>query len=184
MSPTNQKLTSKERAFVRAYLGEAAGNGTKAAIRAGYAKNSAHVTASQLLRKPKIAAAVATKVHKVEHETGVTQARVVQELARIGFADIRQLFDETGRLKRPDEFSDDVAAVITSVEVSREKTTRKSTEAEEVTVEDQLVKVRAADKIGALTLLCRHLGMLHDKIDHTHKFSLEDVLEASRTAAA
>lgn len=109
---------------------------------------------------------------------------MLKELARIGFADIRQLFDETGRLKRPDEFSDDVAACITSVEVSREKTTRTSTEAEEVTIEDSLVKVRSADKVGALTLMCRHLGMLHDKVDHTHRLRLEDILDASNHGAA
>lgn len=184
MSVPTQKLTEKERRFVRAYIGEAAGNGAKAAVLAGYAKNSAKVTASRLLTKANIRAALTVKVSKIEEQSDVTQVRVLKELARIGFSDIRNLFDETGRLKRPDEFSDDVAAVITSVEVSREKRTKISTDDSEVTVEDSLVKVRAADKIGALTLLCRHLGMLHDKVEHKHSFSLEDVLEASRSDEA
>lgn len=158
------------------YLGKAAGKAQKAAELAGYAKGSAHVTASRLLKKANVRAALDAKIEKVEEESGVTQARVLQELARIGFSDIRRWFHDSGRLLQPHEFPDDVAACITSIEVSREKTTR----GELVTTEDSLVKVRAADKIGALTLMCRHLGMLHDKVDHKHTFSLEDVLEASR----
>jgi hypothetical protein len=43
--------------FVEEYLVD--GNGTAAAVRAGYARAGAHVTASRLLRNPKVAEAVA-----------------------------------------------------------------------------------------------------------------------------
>jgi phage terminase small subunit len=56
---SDKPLSERERRFVDAYMGEAAGNGTKAAILAGYGKAGAHVTASRFLRNPKIAAAIA-----------------------------------------------------------------------------------------------------------------------------
>jgi phage terminase small subunit len=61
----SKKLSSKEAAFVDAYLGIAAGNATKAATLAGYAKSSAHVTASRLLRKAHIKAKLlSTRIEK------------------------------------------------------------------------------------------------------------------------
>lgn len=47
-------LTTKQERFVEFFEG----NATEAAIKAGYAPKSAHVTGSQLLRQPKIADAI------------------------------------------------------------------------------------------------------------------------------
>lgn len=56
-------LTFKQRLFVEHYLGDAKGNGTKAAQMAGYgAPNVAAVAASRLLRNAKIAALVENRV--------------------------------------------------------------------------------------------------------------------------
>ncbi len=60
-------------------------NGTKAAIAAGYAPKSARVTASQLLAKPNIEAAVEAACHARQARTQVTADAVVQQLARIAF---------------------------------------------------------------------------------------------------
>ena len=53
-------LKERERRFVEAYM--ASGNATDAAVGAGYAKTSAHVTGSRLLRKAKVQAAIDTRV--------------------------------------------------------------------------------------------------------------------------
>lgn len=57
------KLTFKERRFVNAYLGSAAGNGVKAARLAGYqqTEKALRVTASRLLAKANIRAAVSAR---------------------------------------------------------------------------------------------------------------------------
>lgn len=62
------KLTERERRFVEAYMGPAAGNGTKAAQMAGYGKNAntSHALASRLLRKVTVAAAIAERVERAE----------------------------------------------------------------------------------------------------------------------
>jgi hypothetical protein len=51
-------LTERERRFVEAYMGAAAGNATKAAHLAGYAKNTAEKQASRLLGKVGIREAI------------------------------------------------------------------------------------------------------------------------------
>lgn len=48
---TARPLSERERRFVEAYMGEAAGNATKAALIAGYSHRSARSMASRLLTK-------------------------------------------------------------------------------------------------------------------------------------
>ena len=73
----------------------AALNGKQAAIRAGYAPASAEVEASRLLRDAKVAEAIegaaGQRAKRVGEEHGITVDRVVLELAKIGFADIRDV---------------------------------------------------------------------------------------------
>lgn len=57
----NRPLSERERRFVEAYMGKAAGNATKAALLAGYAKNTAEKQASRLLGKVGIASAIAAR---------------------------------------------------------------------------------------------------------------------------
>ena len=58
MSGKADRLSEKERRFVEAFMGKAGGNGTKAALLAGYAANGAAVQSTRLLRKAKIQAAM------------------------------------------------------------------------------------------------------------------------------
>lgn len=55
-----RRLTERQRRFVEAYLGEACGNGTKAAGIAGYSGTygTLAVTANGLLKHPKVSAAI------------------------------------------------------------------------------------------------------------------------------
>lgn len=57
-----KSLSERERCFVEAYMGQAAGNATKAAIAAGYSQKTAASIASRLLRKVKIKKAIKTRV--------------------------------------------------------------------------------------------------------------------------
>ena len=53
----SNRLTGKQQAFVAAYLSNGF-NGTKAAVEAGYAVDSAHVEGSRLLRNAKVVAVI------------------------------------------------------------------------------------------------------------------------------
>lgn len=83
MSLPTKRLTEKESRFVAALLGDAAGNGTKAAVLAGYGKSGAKVIASRLLKKPKIQAALANLRDKQVDKT-LTTIEIVRERTMSG----------------------------------------------------------------------------------------------------
>jgi phage terminase small subunit len=111
-----KKLTAKEEAFCQSYLIDF--NATRAAKAAGYSGRSATEIGSENLRKLHIQ----ERINELRENTGktfnITRERIAQELARIAFADIRNLFDDvSGDLVPPYELSDDAAAVIGSIEI-------------------------------------------------------------------
>lgn len=155
------RLTPKQAAFVKEYLIDL--NGAQAAIRAGFSERTARTKASQLLDLPHVKEAIEAEMAKRAERTEITQDRVLQELARVGFSDIRKIFTETGQLKHPAEWDDDTAAFVSSVEV----VVRKVPGSDEDEVE-HIHKVKLWDKNSALEKIARHLGMLNDKMKVEH----------------
>ncbi|MFL5612401.1 MAG: terminase small subunit [Gemmatimonadaceae bacterium] len=84
---SGEPLTAREAAFVSAFV--ATRNATKAAETAGYSPKSAHVLGSRLLKKPRVAAAITVALKHIARKYDVTAERTVQEMATIGFSDIR-----------------------------------------------------------------------------------------------
>lgn len=155
------ELNERQRRFTVEYVKDF--NGTQAAIRAGYAQRGAAVTASQHLTNPKIQALIAEHVKAREVRAAVTQDRVVQELARIAFADIRNVMTWDGertRFKASDELDDDAARTIALV---KERVTRNVGRDGEVTYLETR-ELKLYDKLKALEMLGRHLGMFNDKL--------------------
>jgi phage terminase small subunit len=79
------ELTDRQRRFIDEYLIDL--NATRAAVRAGYAPRHADAVASRIRRKPEIAAAIAQAQEERSQRTRVSADRVVEELARLAFAD-------------------------------------------------------------------------------------------------
>src|SRR5690606_4977902 len=154
-------LTAKQRRFVEEYLIDL--NATQAAIRAGYSKKTAGQIGDENLKKPQIAAAVQAAQAERSKRTQITQDRVLQELARIAFFDIRKLYSDDGSMKAPHELDDDAAAALSGVDVTEEFQGR-GEDREQVGFTK---KAKIFDKGTALTLAMRHLGMLKDKVEHS-----------------
>lgn len=75
-------MTPRQQRFVAEFAID--GNATQAAIRAGYSPNGAKVTASRLLTKPNVAAAVSERTQRVLERAEITAAdiaRVAWEIA-------------------------------------------------------------------------------------------------------
>ena len=79
-------MTTKQQLFVAEYLVDL--NATQAAIRAGYSKKTAAQIGEQNLRKLVVATAIAKALEARAERTEVTQDRVLEELALIGFAEM------------------------------------------------------------------------------------------------
>lgn len=86
-----EALNDKQRAFCREYIIDF--NQTQAAIRAGYAKKSANVTSSRLLTNANIQQEISRLVKERADRTDITADRVVEQLARIAFMDIKTIVD-------------------------------------------------------------------------------------------
>lgn len=173
-------LTAKQARFVDEYLIDL--NATQAAIRAGYSARNADKIGSQLLGKTRVAEQIQSAMKAREKRTHITQDRVLQELARIAFFDIRRLYNEDGTMKLPHELDDEAAAVLAGVDVS---TT--SVGGDESPLSIITKKAKVFDKGAALTLAMRHLGMLTDKVEHSGEIKtpeLKLVLHGTRTPPA
>lgn len=152
---TKPKLTARQAMFVSEFLVD--GNATQAAIRAGYSAKTAKAIGTENLAKPAIAAAIAEARAKQFARNDITAERVLQELARVAFFDIRRLLNPDGSMKPLDELDDDTAAAIAGLELSEIR----DGDGAPIGV---LKKIKIADKLVALDKLARNLGLLQDKI--------------------
>ena len=147
------KLTEKQQRFVDEYLIDL--NATQAAIRAGYSVKNADKIGSELLGKTRVAEAISEKMADRSKRTGVNQDRVVLELAKIAFVNAADLIDPKNATIKDGATFDDTAA-IQSVKVK----TIPGKNGERVERE-----IRLNDKLKALELLGKHLGMWDDRLD-------------------
>lgn len=146
-------LTEKQRRFVDEYLIDL--NATQAAIRAGYSVKTAKDIGCQNLAKLNIQQAISEKMAERSKRTGVNQDRIVLELAKIAFVNAADVIDSDDATIKAGATADDTAA-IQSVKVKVIPTK----EGEGVERE-----IRLNDKLKALELLGKHLGMWNDKLD-------------------
>lgn len=104
--------------------------------------------------------AVQAKMDARSKRTEITADAVLQELAKLGFSSLKNLYRDDGKLIPVHELPDDVAATLTEV---IEKCTGSG--------ESMLVlerKYKIASKRESLDLLGRHLKLFTDKVDHNH----------------
>jgi phage terminase small subunit len=148
-------LTPRQAAFVAEYLVDL--NATKAAIRSGYSEKTAHSIGHENLSKPEIQQALTAAMQDRAERTQVTQDMVIAELAKIGFSDLRKVMTDAGALIPVQEWEDDMAGAISSVEIVRRPNGERD-ENDRPIIED-VVKLRVWDKLNALEKLGKHLGM-------------------------
>jgi len=163
-------LTEKQKAFVSEYLIDL--NASQAAIRAGYSKQTAGVTGCNNLKNDKIREAIAHEMELRAERTKVSQDKVVKELARLAFSNMKSFLkwnSNTVTMIDSDSLTEDDAACV--MEVSQTTTQTGGT-----------VRFKLYNKKEALELLGRHLGMFSDTIKHVgegggpvaHKFNFDD----------
>lgn len=171
-------LTEKQKIFADEYLMDL--NATRA-YKAAYPKVKKDSTAAQagsrMLRNVKVADYIRERMEEREKRTEITQDRVLKELARLGFFDARKLFDEKGRPLEISELDDETAASIVGMDVM---------DIYEGSGEDRefigyLKKYKLPDKLKALELIGRHLGMFKDKVEmsgtlESEKTKLDDLI--------
>ena len=160
-----RRLTQKQRRFVQEYLVDL--NATQAAVRAGYSERTAHVQGPRLLGNVRVQVAIREALKKREQRTEITQDRVLTELAKIGFADIRDYLEYKTE-KTVVAYGDDGEPIIDYrqiIDVIDSKDVDTSVIQEVSISKDGTFKFKLYDKQKALNDIGRHLGMFVDKTE-------------------
>ena len=146
-------MNVKQKRFCAEYLVDL--NATQAAIRAGYSPASAGSIGYELLKKPDMRARIDKGIAEQERRTGINADRVLRELGRIAFVSAPDLVNMDDATLKEGASADDLAA-IASVKVK--------------TIPGPMGdgferEIRLADKLKALELIGKHLGMFTDKVE-------------------
>lgn len=152
----DETLRPKQARFVAEYLIDL--NATQAALRAGYSPRTARSIGYEHLTKPHISEAIHRAMARRSRRTEISAERVLQEIARLAYADPRRLYDATGHLKPVSDLDDDTAATVASVEVFEEYGV---VDGDRIPI-GLTKKIRLWNKTQNLTLLAKHLGLLRE----------------------
>lgn len=169
------KLTPKQEMFVKEYLVDL--NATQAAIRAGYKEKTAAAIGAENLTKPKIKTEIDRAIEKRSERTEITADWVVTQLAKIAEVDITN-FTAFGRRDVPvmgafgpvyEGEGDNKQLVMKTVNYVdfKESGEVDGTLIAEVKQGKDGASVKVMDRMKALELLGKHLGMFTDKTEIT-----------------
>lgn len=166
-------LTDKQKRFCEEYLIDL--NATQAAIRAGYSPKTAEQTASRLLRNVKVQEYIAKRQKELSRSTEVTQERVIRELALIAFSNTadyahvveKKMKAEVGGMLVDILDEDGKPVTYRTVEplLTEELTEEQKRALAVIKKGRDGLEVKPCDKVRALELLGKHLGIFTDKIE-------------------
>jgi len=160
------ELTPRQARFVQEYLIDL--NGKEAATRAGYVAKSAAIKASKLLARPHVRAAVQAAIEERKRVTSITAERVLDEIAVIAFADIKDyvVIDGEGNVK-PKRFGGMPAGASRAICSVGEGSAKGG---------GVLLSFKMHDKMKALDMLAKHLGICKEQLELGGKVSTDGVL--------
>lgn len=156
-------LNPKQQRFAQEYLVDL--NAKQAAIRAGYSPKTAKQQGNRLLTHADVVRAIAEGQAARSERTQITADMVVEELGRIGFAN---MLDYIGITTAGDPFVDlsaltrEQAAAISEV-VVEDFTEKRGEDTRDV----RRVRFKLSDKRAALVDLGKHLGLFPNRHEHT-----------------
>ncbi len=167
-------LTARQQRFADEYLVDL--NGKQAAIRAGYSEKTAEAQASRLLSNVKVQHYIQKRKQERVERTEITQDMVLFELAAIAFsnaADYAQVVEREATIQNENGhviqlFDEDGNPVMyrTVEPVLTENLTDRQKRALSVIKKGRDgFEVKPYDKIRALELIGKHIGMFTDKVE-------------------
>lgn len=179
----SDELTDKQRLFCIYYIKSF--NQTMAAIKAGYSRDRAHVTGSELVRNSKVAAEIRRLKGELQQGIFIDAMDVLNKYIQIAFADIT---DYTKFGRKEVDVIDDLGNT-NSIEVNyvdfKESSDVDGTIITEVKQGKDGITVKLADKMRALEFLAKHFDMVPDhfkrqleqeklKIAHSKVFGFDE----------
>lgn len=138
---------------------------TKAAKRSGYSEKTAFVQGSNALKYKSVRRKIAELIYERMARTKIDQDAVVNELACIAFSNPANFFNEDGTLKNILEMQRSDVVAIKEIQVRQlyEKGVQGVPKNGPPKKVGTVTKLKFYDKISALELLGRHLGMFDQR---------------------
>lgn len=162
-------LNETQLKFVEEYIKDPSSK-AGAAVRAGYSQNGAWEAATRMLKHPLVRQMIDDANKEAAVSLGITALKVMSELASIAFAKpgSKVILDEDGK----DELTLDV---VDGTEINVTTTAAGGKKAKTTSVKT----IRNADKIAALGLIAKSMGIMKEKVEVEHSGSLVDLIELS-----
>lgn len=145
------------------------GNRTKAAKEVGFSARTAYSQGSRLMRNPGVCRMVAAKAKKVVEDLDHSAERILAQLTRIAFSDIRDLYAKDGTLLPVHKWPDGVAAAIAAVESEEIAAGKKKPMV-------VIRKVKRADTVRCLELLGKYRKLFTDMSESKVSVTLEELV--------
>lgn len=171
-------LTARQELFCREYLADRERNGTRAALKAGYNQNSAHVAASRLLKHDKVRAYMQALLAPHLAKLDLSAERILEEYKSMAFANNYDYLakDEAGLIKTdgsglpmPD-FSNLSRAHLAGL-ASMEVVILPAIGEDEPN--PLKVKWKLNDKKAALDVLAKRVGVLKEEVTHSGEVTVK-----------
>lgn len=177
-------LPPKEQLFVMYYAGDPEKNGTRAVQRAGWKQSdaAAAVTASRLLKKAKVKAALDEEMKKVCAEVRKDGAYIIKRMLDAECFDVTSLYNlETGQLKPMKEWPAGAGTIVEGLNIRLEPQLdlfrrNKDGKAEPI----QNIEVKIPSRKALWELLGRSFGIFKDSLDLNVKGDLAERLRRAR----
>ena len=167
------KLNARQQRFCDEYLIDL--NATQAAIRAGYTEKYANTNAPKLLQNTTIQAYIEKRKQDRIERTEITQDMVLRELANIAFSNVadyagiveKELTEEREGTEYPVYDYDGKPVTYRTVEpvLTADLTENQKRALAVIKKGRDGFEIKTYDKIRALELLGKHLGMFTDKVE-------------------
>lgn len=157
MGKPRGEYTTKQVKFCQKYI--ETGNSTEAAIFAGYSKKTAHSQGSRLLENVKIKAYLESIWNKAAEKEGITATKIIDELAKIGFSDIKNYLKYNNRaivLIDSNKLTQVQSGAISEIKMTE-------------TAYGRNVSLKLYNKVEALEKIAKMMGLITEKHDHTTK---------------
>ncbi len=142
-------ITPKQQLFAQEYLLDL--NATHAATRAGYSPATAYSQGQRLLKNVEVQKKIQAAMDRRAERTGITAERVFRELAAIGFSNMGDYLTVKKGIPTIDleNLTPDQMAAIRVIKIGPDSGGQRQ------------IHVKLRDKLGALIVLARHLGMIN-----------------------
>ncbi|MGG1339647.1 terminase small subunit [Bacillus toyonensis] len=172
----DEELSEKERLFCLYYVKYF--NGTQAALKSGYSKESAHVQASRLLRRERVSSYIKDLKGELVENVFVEAMDVLKEYIKIAFADITNYLNFGQReITIEDDDGNEVTRLVNFVDLYESDMVDGSIITEVKQGRDG-ISVKLADKMKALDKLAQYFDLVPDNFkrqieEERHRMQME-----------